>query len=300
MTGSGGDRTDVAGDFNSDDETARILDYWTEERMREAQPIELPSAPTDPRSTRADDEAQPDASAGGPIVELPSGEASAQGQQTNPFHPDQNSRPWWNCGKLFFTTNAGNYTGSASFVGNNRILLTAAHCIADSQTQELYRNFLFYRAYDWNGWTQQGQRVTIYCQYIWTNWFGSDPYPWDYGFMKTNEVSGAGYLGLALSAPYQDVTAVGYPSNYGNTMQMYAAAGRITSRPPGLVEMNGNLMGHGCSGGPWIAKVNPNYDPQSNIATGLNSFKYNQASDLMYGPLFTQSTLDLYNWVLSR
>ena len=300
MTDSGGDRTDVTGGFNDDDETARILDYWTEDRLRAAQPIEPPPAPTEPRSATADDEIEPDVAAGAPIIQLPSGEGSAEGVEGTPFPPDRNSRPWWNCGKLFFTTNAGDRAGSASFVGNNRILLTAAHCLADQRTQELYRNFLFYRAYYWNGWITEGQRVTIYCQYIWTSWFGSDPNPWDYGFMKTNEVSGAGYLGLALFAPYQDVTSVGYPNNYGNQSQMYAAAGQIASRPPGLVEMSGNPMGPGCSGGPWISKVNSNYDPQSNIATGLNSFKYDLSSDRVYGPLFTQRTVDLYNWVLSR
>src|SRR4051794_11939791 len=92
--------------------------YWTEERIRSAQPIEMPPGPQE-------------------LTESPGpGETVGDGL---PFPVDVNQSPYWNVGKFLFTTDSGvNSWGTAALVGSNQIPLTAAHCIVNATTKKCH------------------------------------------------------------------------------------------------------------------------------------------------------------------
>lgn len=263
-----------------------IDQYWTKERMQEAVPIPLPSLTSD----------EFEALVLGPTTQvlqmtLPSGEG-VPASAAYPVNVEQ--RPYWNAGKLFFTTDNGqDMMGSAAFVGTNRVVMTAGHCVRNKDNGNWYRNFLFIRGGTghWYGWS--GQRVglsRIGCYYMWIG--GNHKY--DYSFCAAASDSGAGWLGLTTDIPYSAFTSLGYPSNYDSANSMYAADGNKASVSGGVVRMTGNPMGPGCSGGPWVGNLSHDYKPDANIACGLNSFRYNNDPDSMYGPYFDAETWHLY------
>src|SRR5688500_4060863 len=127
-----------------DDESQEAEEYWTKERMREAQPLELPPVqPDDLR--RAIDEAGPPEPPGEGVT-LPPGEP--EGSVTGePYPGNPDERPFWNCGGIFFTGSDGrDYRGSGAFCGSNRTVLTAAHCVRNGKGV-WFTNVVFYRAY---------------------------------------------------------------------------------------------------------------------------------------------------------
>lgn len=276
--------------YHQDVQEQREVDqYWTNDRMREATPVPIPSL------TTAEFEALVQAPpAPGTVMMTPSGEGSQVGA-AYPVNVDQ--RPYWNAGKWFFTNDAGtDMVGSAAYVGTNRVLLTAGHCVRNSSNGNWYRNFLFIRAGTghWYGWT--GQRVSISrvgCYYM---WIGGN-YKYDYSFCAAASDSGAGWLGLTTDIPYANFTSLGYPSNYDNANSMYGADGSKSTVSGGIVRMSGNPMGPGCSGGPWVGNLSHDYKPDGNIACGLNSFRYGNDPDAMYGPYFDGETWHLYTCI---
>ena len=57
-------------------------------------------------------------------------------------------RPFRNTGKLLFRTAEGEITWCrAEFVGSERVLMTAAHCVYDFERRSLSTNFTFLQAY---------------------------------------------------------------------------------------------------------------------------------------------------------
>jgi hypothetical protein len=276
-------------------ELREIDEHWTAERLKAATPIGTPEV-TQAELDQLTKPVDRDQDQGPPNLLR----SSDSGQGAAPFQPDKDSRPYWNCGKLFFDNDKGEpYVGSASFVGNDNILLTAAHCLANGSTGGLYRNFLFYRAayYDASG-SLGGQRVAINWQYFWTAFFGDGQpnYVLDYGFMHTVDSSGAGYLGMGFDIPYPTSTAVGYPKNYGENKVMYASTGAI-GRGRDVAVMPEMPMREGDSGGPWIGNLDPNRAGDTNLAMSLSSFHVDgQPGE--HGPLFDQKTYELYVWTL--
>ncbi len=264
---------------------AEVDQYWTKERIQGAAPVPLPAVSEDELGALIQGPATP-----GPHF-APSSEAVTAGA-AYPVNVDQ--RPYWNAGKLFFTTDDGqDMMGSAAFVGTNRVLMTAGHCVRNSSNGNWFRNFLFIRAGTghWYGWT--GQRVGINrigCYYM---WIGRN-FKYDYAFCAASSDSGAGWLGLATDIPYSTFTSLGYPSNYDSANSMYAADGSKTTISGGIVRMSGNPMGPGCSGGPWVGNLSHDFDPNANIACGLNSFRYDSDPEAMYGPYFDAETWHLY------
>jgi hypothetical protein len=274
-----------------DQQQAEIDQYWTEERMQEAVPVPMPSLTDDEFEALVLGQAVPTL----PMI-VPSGESATAAGAAYPVNVDQ--RPYWNAGKWFFTNDSGqDMVGSAAFVGTNRVVMTAGHCVRNGNNGQWYRNFLFIRAGigHWYGWT--GQRVGISrvgCYYMWAQ---GPNYKYDYAFGAATSDSGAGWLGLTTGIPYSAFTSLGYPSNYDNANSMYAADGNKASVSGGIVRMSGNPMGPGCSGGPWVGNLSHEYKPDANIACGLNSFRYASEPDSMYGPYFDAETWHLYTCI---
>lgn len=276
-------RPQVVRNDRTSDETA---EYWTAERMAAAEPVDLPvvdPAELGPETGDEDDE-EPSTS-----IFIPSGEPGRPQPGGTPARADVNVRPFWNVGKLFYTKpSGGDFYGSAEFVGSPNVIMTAAHCLWDFDARKQNDWFAFYRAYEGGG----GQRIWLANGVIWNAYYESGRVDWryDYGFCKTETPSGAGWLGFATGRPYTAWTAVGYPSNFEIGEYQQRVDGTKGQAFSGLVQMRGNSMSHGASGGAWIGDLSTPH-PGPNIAIGLNSFK--QDPENVWGPLFDLQTYQL-------
>jgi hypothetical protein len=152
---------------------AEIDEYWTKERLQAARPMPLLSV------TAAEFDALLHGPAAPGIQTAPSGDSAALG---GAYRVNVDQRPYWNVGKLFFTADDGkDNVGSAAYVGTNKTLMTAAHCVRNGDNGNLYRNFLFIRAGTghWYGWS--GQRVSISRIATYQAWVGPNM-KYDYAF----------------------------------------------------------------------------------------------------------------------
>lgn len=266
-----------------------IDEYWTVERMQKATPAVLPALPAEEYSRLIQSPAPRPAA-----QVLPSREARQLGD-AYPVDPDQ--RPYRDAGKLFFTEDDGtDHACSASFVGSNRVVLTAGHCVRNAGNGAWYSNFLFYRGGTGHWWGWSGQKVSLDRVGCYPMFLGPN-YRYDYAFGHTTSDSEHGALGLATGVPYASFTSLGYPGNYGNGQSMYAADGSKGPIAGGVVRMAPNPMTKGCSGGPWVGALSHEFGPHSNIVCGLNSHMYDNDPGAMYGPYFDVETVDLYDYI---
>jgi V8-like Glu-specific endopeptidase len=278
-----------------DEEVESAKEYWTPERMKGAKPYPMPSL----SSEQLQELIQQNEQAG--IIQnrrpvIMQDDPTLEGIQGTPQVADVNQRPFWNGGRFFFTTSQGvDSSGTAAFVGANNMVMTAAHCVTDPFSGAPYSNLMFYRAYNNGG----GQKVGAPSVGVWTTFYNpATPVktPWDYAFIRTNDLSGAGWLGLQLNLPYSSWTAIGYPGNFGNAQQMYKVVGNLGSNRGGVVIMNGNPMTGGASGGAWIGALSPDYGLYNNMAIGLTSGGSPDGQSVS-GPYFDDNTYSLYEFI---
>ncbi|MDR1270248.1 MAG: serine protease [Planctomycetaceae bacterium] len=242
-----------------DDEIKAVQDYWTEERIRNAIPLPMP---------------------------ILSGQSETRHEEyvkETPQEADVNSRPFWNGGRLTMTESGKDYFGSAQFYSANNIILTAAHCVRKKDTGLWLDNVALHRAYKNGG----GQTVTTRVLATKTAWVNSDnPYKYDYAFAISNELSGKGFFNDKLCPQDNTFTAIGYPSNYGSGQTMQRVGGTKGNVTNGIVQMLGNPMKQGCSGGGWISDLSASTDVGKNYVVGLNSHGFESEPNNLYGPLF--------------
>jgi hypothetical protein len=178
-----------------------------------------------------------------------------------------NHFPFKTIGKLYFTdSGGGGHYCTASVISGNNIIVTAAHCLYDTDSDTWYSNWTFVPAI----------RIS-------TGLFGTFPYiqgrvlnawilapdslsgrRYDVAVMSFgNNTAGhsvtyyTGWMGYAWNGDYNYVYhAIGYPSNLnnGNFTWICAAEGYYYSDD--IVAMGCNMM-HGSSGGPWILAFGP-------------------------------------------
>lgn len=256
----------------TDDEMQRVADYWTPERMKNAKPF--------PLSEKIENFSE---------------------NIVGPAPVEVRRGPYFCGGRIFATDkHGGDHVGSAQFVGDCRILLTAAHCLTDSSGQ-LYSNIYFIRAYGLNGELYEHfdiQRVKVHPK--WQGDLGNTTsIPFDYGFCYTTRPYKY-RMGLQIGEPVKNqLRAIGYPSNYEHGRVMYAVNGTKYLDPEyeGYYGMKGNPMSHGCSGGAWIIDVTEAMDDRKNLVVGLNS-RLTDDPELMLSPIFDKDTILLFNEVL--
>jgi hypothetical protein len=272
-------------------EMEKILEYWTSERMEKAEPISVPELSQEEFekyvSVQEEDQGEND------IYTI---HQDARNEMLGtPFPADVDKRPYWCGGVIFFSDKNGrNYKGTAEFVGNSRMIMTAAHCVRNGRTGDWYQNFLFVRGYN----RGRGQRIALITVGTQDAWVGSH-YEYDYAFGYTQADTETGWLGLQTGMLHEEFQAIGYPENFGEGQVMYAVDGKRGEIKSGIVQMVGNPMGRGCSGGAWIANLSSEGGASRNLSVGLNSFRYANEPNNMYGPLFTRDTIALYNYVLT-
>jgi len=311
---------------------AAIENYWTEERMRNAKPMEITAdgPPEKPSGTAA---SLPD----GPAVKVPpvapgggsvSGASSTEVQPTAlttdgytypaPFTRYEvfsayTAAQYRTNGKLFFTQNGTNFVCSATAVnsgpstdpGNLSTVWTAGHCVSDG-AGAFSTNVIFVPAYKdgsapYGQWTQRQ---------LWTlsEWHFNGNLRQDLGAIVVNkDLNGntlqrrIGAKGIAFNLfPVQHWNSFGYPaaSPFNGQRQHLCQASYARSDAPNAGP-GPNTIGIGCdmtggsSGGGWVL----NFSKSGGFVNSVNSYKYIFPNEplQMYGPYHGSEAKLLYD-----
>lgn len=218
--------------------------------------------------------------------------ASAKGERAS---GNVTEKPLYWAGKLFYTKPDGDYVCSAQFIGPN-IVLTAAHCVRDSDTGNWYENIAFALQYN------DGKYGGIYrpeCFATLGGWVSQDETKWNYDFatILVDAPSKTGHFGTRWSwaGDYNEATMVGYPVSMqdGQVIQVEKGPIRIED---GIVEMhhgNPKNLG-GASGGAWIGGFTSGDQDGTNRVISVQSFHYEGLEGYGFGPYLEESFRKLW------
>ena len=244
----------------------QISQYWTEEKLKQAKP--LPNPVIGPKDleilTREIDSAAEEIKGVYPnaIVARSSNVNVTPAGQGKAVPGNVEDNPYWHAGRLMFEkVDDHDYTCTAQFVGSEKVLLTAAHCVQDVSTGEWNRNFIFYRSYNDDNEGQVAGVLSVAVPKGWYEQTGEANYQYDYAFIYTADNSEIGWMGLETGNPFKSWTAIGYAENHENNSILYQIKGNRGEEKNELTEvaiqMQGNTLGAGSGGGAWIGDLNP-------------------------------------------
>ena len=213
-------------------------------------------------------------------------------------------------GRLFFTQGGGNFECSASSVRSaaGNVVVTAGHCLTENGvastnvvfvpglagTSKPYGSFSATRLFTTAQWKDQDQTAAAALNY-------------DVGFAVVgNSTTGrtladtVGAFDIGFTPALDRVTVFGYPGrgakSDGSTLQ-FCTGTRFTD-----VASNSDAttdratlcaMAGGSSGGPWLSGFDP--AKGTGTVTSVVSFSYNNAPDVLYGPLFGDVVAAVYH-----
>jgi hypothetical protein len=239
-------------------EQQRVVDYWTEARIKSAIPR-------------------------GKAINPGKGKPGSGGSSAAAVQVPTQSQ----LGKVFFTLGGVNYvcSGTATASSNRDVVTTAGHCLNEGPGAYA-TNFAFVPAYD-NGsapygtWTAKSLLTT-------NEWKNSGDFNHDVGFAVMNSnASGqsltdvTGSYPIAFNKGYNlTFSAYGYPAAKPyNGQLLWKCSGKAGVDTRGTTDhrLPCSMTG-GSSGGGWITS-----DGQLN---SVNSFGYRGEKDVMYGPYF--------------
>ena len=298
------------------EEATALSEYWTEEAMANAIPIELPSVDaTIMELSEAQGTAEPWVQEGkmhqmasvaptGEFIEYADPTESLK-TAANTFTTTQvplsnfSKFPWQTVGKLYMVFGGRNYVGSAwAIAGTESCIFTAGHCVHD-KSSGWASNVMFKGRYN-NG-TSAGtwSMKTLYSLKGWTD---NEDFRYDMGACLATRVirPAIGALGWMANYPANQgpYTGIGYPAspvpgyNFNGQIMWQSVGSYINGSNP--IQAYNNMTG-GCSGGPW--STTKNGVPYAN---GLNSFRYTSNPNTMYSPYFGQAFLNLYNTIKGK
>jgi V8-like Glu-specific endopeptidase len=254
-----------AADRSGEGDPDATLEYWTEERLSRARPVEPPRAePVPGEIDTSAPPAQTDASEGpgspegaAPRAELPEAFATAL-----VAHPAQ--YPHRTVGKLFVRIGGEDRAGSAAVVNRSGIL-TAAHCVRDPYTGAWATQVAFAPAFD-NGVNPAFGLWPVGMMFVRNEWLVPPiDTSFDFSFCRVPSVEGVeigdlvGWLGIVVNRPdirywndhgYPAAAIAHFPFN---GQRMWNCAGDYSQLVGSTVFKDGNLTG-GASGGPWIVQ----------------------------------------------
>ncbi|HYZ57883.1 MAG TPA: trypsin-like peptidase domain-containing protein [Streptosporangiaceae bacterium] len=264
-----------------------VLRYWTRSRMEHAAPADLV-----PRQE---------------FFAAPARNAAVA--PARPATPGSMGSLWQGggavaraAGKIFYTLNGTNYVCSGSTVAsaNADVVVTAAHCVCDG-SGNWATNWTFVPGYV-NGNKPYGsypaRRFFVPSQ--WSSGAGED---YDVAFValrtakvggvQTHAVTTAGGLSIAFGSRPTRAYAFGYPSEPPYNGQRLDYCDGTTSLDPYNATSDTGLhcaITGGSSGGPWLS----GFRSGTGTITSVTSFKYNNGSEVIYGPTLGSTARSLY------
>ncbi|GAA1761249.1 trypsin-like serine peptidase [Streptomonospora arabica] len=256
------------------DEHREVLDYWTRQRMAEAEPL-VPAL---------------NDLAGSLLPGTGEAEQQAAGGSSTGEPWQGGGRVTRTTGKVFLTLDGRDFTCSASVVSadNHDTVITAGHCLKDG-TGPWAANWAFVPGYD-DGRSPHG-RYTARQMFVAPQWAGGADDSYDFGMAVLNRSDGAhvqdevGAQPIAFGTEPTDPTyAFGYPATgrYEGRRLHYCSGPTVDD--DGGTTANGMAckLTEGSSGGPWLS----GFDEGSGKGTVVSviSFKYADDSRTQYGP----------------
>ena len=209
-------------------------------------------------------------------------------------------------GKVFFSMSGTDYVCSASLVSDNdstkAIVITAGHCVWENAMNGSFAsNWVFWPNFDPDYNNQESFVASqLFVRKEFTNQtaFNTTAVIYDYAFAVINSnaarVNPSNLPTLGNFSKGNTGYAFGYPQAfpYNGQELVYSFGSISTDSNTGnkTWKLPSSLTG-GASGGPWYS----GYSNGNNIGavSSVNSYKYNSDKNSMYGPQFSQSTLDL-------
>ncbi|HEY1177965.1 MAG TPA: peptidase [Phytomonospora sp.] len=263
-----------------------VLSFWTDERMREAAPLDVITVDAKP----------------GTSTKVPTGSP----ETITPMAPTNGGSAWTGggavvktSGRVFFSYQGrtASCSGNAVTSANKSTVMTAGHCV--KLEGAWHTNWVFVPGYN-NGnrpygtWTARQTLST-------PQWTASEDINYDIGAAVVNQLNGqsltdvVGSQGIAFNQPRgEQVYDFGFPaaSPYNGETLIYCSGRTINdfllSSDIGLAC---NMTG-GSSGGPWFRTFNE--ATGTGVQTSVNSFKYNFLPTYMFGPYFGTDAQNLY------
>ena len=246
-----GDNEAIVYDLESENS---ILAYWSEDRMKNAIPIDMSEEECERESSLSIEKA------------------------------DIDKMPFKVGGKLFFSKDGKDRCGSAQYCADKKLILTAAHCVRSKETGNWAENIVFCRGYRSGDYKD---KVLVHSAATKIYWIQDEKkWQWDYGFCVTREACDCGVLNYRTFTPETmesgNATAFGYPSNYYNGKNMVYVKENYQKyeNECNVLRMIGNTMSNGCSGGAWT-------DDENNVIS-VNSFSNSGFPNDLFGPIFTK------------
>lgn len=276
---------------SSDASVGAAGDFWTAERMREAQPLRLPDAAALAR------EQVP----GGEKLEIPPAAST-----DSVLGPLETGAPWSGggevektAGRVFFTFDGrpASCSGNAVTSDNESTVITAGHCV--KMEGSWHKDWVFVPGYHdgeapYGKWNAAKTLTT-------PQWEADEDLNYDVGAAVVKPLNGrkltetVGGQGLAFNSGYsQPMYAFGYPAAdpYDGEKLVHCAG---TSFRDVLLTQDHALscdMTGGSSGGPWFTEFDE--ASGSGLQASVNSFGYTFLPDTMFGPYFGDDARQLY------
>lgn len=254
---------------------AAVQQYWTAERMREAEPADkvLRGAPPGQKKKTA-------AAAAATATQVP---------------PPYTTAPTRTNGKVFFTDGGSNYvcSGTALLSSNKSTVWTAGHCVHDG-ARDFHTNWTFVPAYadgsrPYGTWTARRLLTT-------SAWAQRGDLSYDTGAAVVSLSGGSaltdvvGGRNIAFNTSRnQQYAAYGYPAAPPfNGQRLWVCNSPLryndTSANPATMGIDCDMTG-GSSGGGWIA---------NGSVRSVNSYGYSTLPGVMFGPYQGSVAQSLY------
>lgn len=311
--------TAAGGGKGPQSEHQRIIEFWTQERVAQAQPRDFRFDPSTRQFTPA---ARPPGGGGNGDGGIVSGSSWTKGGAVT-----------GTTGKVLFQMGGSYWVCSASTVydtaADRSIVLTAGHCVYDEANGAFATNWMFIPDYDaapapltssgsfcsetrYGCWTAES--LAVHTGYATAGGFNDQAVLYDWGFavVKNGGLSGTdlveavvGTQNIAFSSVALNGSttgwAFGYPAEkkWDGTDLIYCR-GPVDGDPYNAnltYRMSGCKLNGGSSGGPWFR----DFSESTGVGTlfSVNSYGYNGVT-AMHGPLFNASTQATYNSALTQ
>ena len=282
----------------------KVLDYWTEERLENAQPADVDpaadeSAETGSTSFRGSEQRGEPTTFEGTTSGTSSTSTTQRATERGTFPTE---------GKVFFTGSDGNdyvCSGTSVTSENESVVWTAGHCVHGGAGDTFHTNWIFVPGYDdgdapYGVWTAEYLNTT-------GGWAYYSSFKYDFGAVVVSENDGetlndaVGGEGIAFNQKArQNWTSLGYPAaSPFDGEDLYGCDSRTGGRDnpdylqgPKTLYINCNMTG-GSSGGGWFMSQNG-----YRYVGSVNSYGY-RGYEYMFGPYQGQAALNLYNAMTS-
>lgn len=290
-------------------ERARVMAYWTPQRMANAQPRDFVFDPVRGYKPLAKPPGSPGGGGGGG-----GGDSSIV---TGTSYTNTEAAVYEITGRVVFTIGGGDYICSGAAVADTStstsIVLTAGHCTMENDGETWATNWMFIPEFDAApsyscGSTKHGCWVATALygdgEFLHAGGFNDQAVTHDWAFAVvgvggksgTAQLDSLGAFGISFSGPARGDTlaAFGYPAagKYKGKDLVYCQG------PIGEDQYADNLtwsmacdMTGGSSGGPWLSG---DYTGTGALLRSLNSYGYTGIKN-MYGPKFNAETRAAYD-----